>query len=185
MRRKLSIFAVLALGLLAAGAFTACGSEEETKAGEPQEAEEGEPIEVGELRYNVQITRFLNPDSTEDRAYLRGLPDPPQGEDYLAVFIRIENEGEESERIPSDFPIENNRGDTFTAIETDNPFALELGEEIPPGGQLPAIDTAAASGPIKGSMILYLIDEEATENRPLEMEITSSAGDRANVLLDL
>lgn len=181
MRRKLSTIAVLLLALFTAGAISACGGEEE----EEHHAVEGEPLELGELRYNVQITRFLNPDQVEDADYLEGLPDPPLGEDYLAVFIRIQNEGEEAERIPFSFPIANNREETFQPIETDNPFALPLGAEIEGGDQLPEIDSAAASGPIKGSMLLYLIEEAATENRPLELEIPGADGETGHIELDL
>jgi hypothetical protein len=179
MSRMLSTSLVLVLALLGAGLLGACGDDEEALA------VEGEPLELGDLLYNVQITRFLNPDSAEDRAYLRGLPDPPTGQDYLAVFMRIQNEGDGTQRIPSTFPVENNRGQTFKPLDLDNPYALELGTEIPPGGQLPEIDTPAQTGPIKGSMILYLIDEEATENRPLEMSIPSTAGERGTIELDL
>ena len=44
------------------------------EAGEPAEVVEGEPLELGELDYNVQITRFLNPDDAEDAEYLVGQP---------------------------------------------------------------------------------------------------------------
>lgn len=180
MRRKLSTAAALLLALFAVGGLAACGEEEEEL-----HAVEGEPLEVGELLYNVQITRFLNPDQAEDREYLRDLPEPPVGSDYLAVFMRIQNESEEGQRIPASFPIESNRGETFEPVETDNPFALPLGAEIPPGGQLPTIDTAAASGPIKGSMVLYLIDEAATENRPLELHIDGAGEEQGTIQLDI
>jgi hypothetical protein len=50
---------------------------------------------------------------------------------------------------------------------------------------VPTIDSAAASGPIKGSMLLYLVDEQATENRPLELEIPGPDGETGTVALDL
>ena len=40
---------------------------------------EGEPLELGDLQYNVQLTRFLNPDDTEDAEYLVGQPPPTPG----------------------------------------------------------------------------------------------------------
>ena len=48
-----------------------------------------------------------------------------------------------------------------------------------------APDTPAAGGPIKGSMILYLIDEEAAENRPLELEIPGPDGEAGRIELDI
>ncbi|HKJ37056.1 MAG TPA: hypothetical protein VKA36_10850 [Solirubrobacterales bacterium] len=180
MTRTAAKLLLIALALFSLGALAACGNEEEEL-----HTEEGEPLELGELRYNVQITRFLNPDSVEDAAYLRGEPPPPAGKDYLAVFIRIQNEGEEGERIPLTFPVKNGREEEFQALPIDNPFALDLGTEIPAGGQLPAIDSPAASGTIKGSMLLYLIDEAATENRPLELEIDAPDGETGTIELDI
>lgn len=180
MSRKLPTILLLIVAVISLGAVAGCGNEESEL-----HTEEGEPLELGELRYNVQITRFLNPDATEDIDYLEGLERPPTGTDYLGVFIRIQNEGEEAAAIPSTFPIRSSRDETFEPIETDNPFALELGAEIPAGGQIPALDTAALSGPIKGSMILYLIDEAATENRPLELEIAGPDGETGTIELDL
>jgi hypothetical protein len=180
MNRTATQLLLIALALISLGAVAGCGNEENEL-----QTEEGEPLELGDLRYNVQITRFLNPDSVEDRAYLEGQPVPPLGEDYLAVFIRIQNEGEEAERIPSQFPIQNNREQEFEALEIENPFALELGAEIPAGGQLPTIDSPAASGNIKGSRLLYLVEEEATENRPLELEIEGPDGESGTIELDI
>ena len=65
MRRIPSIALSLLAAILVAGALGACGSEEE----ETQVAE-GEPLELGGLSYNVQLTRFLNPDDAEDAEYL-------------------------------------------------------------------------------------------------------------------
>ncbi|MGZ5315842.1 MAG: hypothetical protein ACXW0S_08395, partial [Solirubrobacterales bacterium] len=53
-----ALAAVLALGV------AACGSDEETKDIDGEEATivvEGEPLELGDLMFNVAITRFLNP----------------------------------------------------------------------------------------------------------------------------
>jgi hypothetical protein len=181
MRRRFPIAILLALALVGAGLLAGCGEEEEEL-----HAVEGEPLELGELLYNVQITRFLNPDATEDRDYLEGLPEPPLGKDYLAVFMRIQNEGEETERIPDSFTIRTSRDETFEPLEDiESPFALPLGSEIEPGGQVPALDTPAANGPIKGAMVLYLVEEAATENRPLELEIPGPDGEVGTVELDI
>ena len=44
---------------------------------------EGEPIEADDVSYNVVISRFLNPDDTEDEGYLVGQPPPPPGRAVL------------------------------------------------------------------------------------------------------
>ncbi len=183
MPRKVPGLLFLLLALLAAPLLAACGAEDE-EGGAP-EAVEGEALELGELHYNVQITRILNPAGIDDAEYLEGLPAPPSGQDYLAVFMRIQNEGEEALSIPLEMPITTSRDQVFEPIETDNPFALDLGSEIPAGGQAPAIGTAAANGPIKGSMLLFLVDDAATENRPLELEIPGPDGETGMIELDL
>lgn len=174
---------VLATALSAAallGAAAGCGEEEGT------EVVEGEPIELGNLRVNVQLTRFLNPDDTEDSEYLTGRSPPPPGQDYLAVFMEIENEGDEEALLPASdgMKIVDTTEDTYSPLPSDSVFALELGSAVPPNSELPAPDTAASSGPIKGAMVLFLVDEGVSENRPLELEILAE-GEEGRVELDI
>jgi hypothetical protein len=180
MRRKLTIALLLAALVAALGSFAGCGGEDTGL-----EAVEGEPLELGELLYNVQITRFLNPSNRDDAAYLEGLEEAPSGQEYLAVFMRIGNEGSEPEQVPDTFIVKDSRDAKFEPLELDNPFALQFGAVIEPGGRLPAPDTPAASGPIKGSMVLFLIDQAATENRPLELEIPGPDGETGRIELDI
>ena len=174
-----AIAAAICLALIAVVA--ACG-------GEQQESHvvEGEPIELGELRINVQLTRFMNPALPDDGEYLVGQPPPPPGKDYLAVFMGIENEGDDPVRLPTAEQLEivDTTDAVFHPIESESPFALPLGEPVPGGGEIPATDTAAASGPIQGSFVLFLLDEAAAENRPLELEIEAD-GEKGTVELDI
>lgn len=180
MRRRLSIITLLAALVASLVAFSGCGAEEEEFHGV-----EGEPLELGELLYNVQITRFLNPDSIPDSNYLEGAEPLAEGEQYLAVFVRIINEGTEIETVPEGFEIESSRDETFEAMAIENAFAMPFGAEIAGEGQVPEIGSPAASGPIKGSMILFAIPEEATEDRPFELLIEGPSGEPGVVELDL
>ena len=180
MRRRLSTIALLAALAASLVGLAGCGAEEEEF-----HAVEGEPLELGELLYNVQITRFLNEDSIEDAEYLEGAEPLAEGEQYLGVFVRIMNEGEEIEHVPESFEIDNSREEVFEMMPLDNPFAMPLGAEIPAEGQIPEIDTPAASGPIKGSMILFAIPEASTEDRPFELHIEGPDGEPGVVELDL
>ena len=168
--------AVLALAPLGA---VACGTDEDDLS-----VKEGEAVELGDALYNVQITRFLTPDDPEDAAYLEGEPDPPNGKAYLAVFLTLEHQGDDTITVPGDFEIEDTRGDTYPSLESDNPYALQPGTELGSDDKLPAPGTPAANGPIQGAMVLFLIDETATENRPLELKIPSPEGD-GRVELDI
>jgi hypothetical protein len=180
MSRRLTTALLLGLLLFLAGALAACGGEEEEG-----HAVEGQPLHLGELIYNVQITRFLNPDNAEDANYLEGQEPAGAGQDYLGVFIRILNEGEEPATIPEEFEIVDTRGNTFKALESESPFALEPGATIEPDGEYPPFDTPARSGPIKGAMLLFLVDEESIENRPIELEIPGADGEDGSIELDL
>jgi len=174
-----AVLAAAATAALALG-VAACGEEHESTV------VEGEPLELGELSFNVQLTRFLNPDDTEDSEYLEGLAVPPPGEDYLAVFMDVENEGDEATTLPSDgeVEVEDTTGAKAEPVETDSLFALQLGEPIPAGGEIPTADSAAASGPVQGSFLLFLVPEGVTENRPLELKIRSH-GEEGAIELDL
>ncbi len=164
----------LTLGLIAAG----CGEEAES------EVMEGEPLELGDLHYNVQITRFLNPSSDEDAAYLEGAPPLAKGQQYLAVFMQIENVGDDQATVPYPFKIVDTRDQTYVQDRVDNDFALVPDTPIPPDGTVPGLETVARNGSAQGAMILFRIDEAASENRPLKL-VVESGGESGKVELDL
>lgn len=168
--RKTPLISLLVL--LASGMLLAACNHDEVET----HVIEGEPIEAGELSYKVQITRFLNGNRVDDRAYLEGAPPEAKGRDYLAVFIQIINEGDEPAELPEGIEIHDTRDNHYEPVEVDNPFALNFDATIEPGKQLPPLDSAAASGPIKGSMILFDLPENAGENRPLELIIPNESG---------
>lgn len=189
----------LALILIAAAfaVLAGCGEEEEL------EVIEGEPLHLGDISYNVQITRFLNPGDPEDQGYLKGLEPPPADEAYLGVFLTVENEGSEAAEIPDDIHVVDTQGSEYEPIPSESPFALPLPGEtgptgaqgvvpsdedpstVEPGGELPAPDTIPAYGPIGGSMLLFRVDEGITENRPLELEIPGESGEAGKIELDI
>ena len=175
----IGLLAVLTLAIPAAG----CG-EEETD-GEPPEAVEGEPLELGELIYNVSITRFLNPNITEDEAYLEGAPEEPLGMSYLGVFLQIKNEGDEELESADEYAVVDGSHRVFEPFDLETEFTLEVGAEVPPDGIVPAPDTVAAAGPTQGALLLFLVDDDVSEERPLELEIHSATGGEGLIELDI
>jgi hypothetical protein len=177
--RRRALLSAIAAAVLAVGAG-ACGEEHESIV------VEGEPLELGELSFNVQLTRFLNADDTEDSEYLEGQPDPPTGQEYLAVFMDVENEGDEDIRLPTyeQVEVEDTTGTTAHPVETDSLFALRLAEEIAAGAEVPEEDSAASSGPVQGAFLLFLVPTGVTENRPLELKIDAH-GEEGAIELDL
>ena len=173
----LALAATLVAGLLVSG----CETDPESALS----AEEGQSMKLGELLYNVQISRFLNPRDPEDEAYLAGQPPPPNDKLYLGVFMLIENEADSPQDVPSEFKVVDTEGTEFDPVPSNSLFALELGGTVAPNDQLPEAESTAANGPIQGAMVLFLIDEAATEDRPLTLDITSPAGFAGEVELDI
>ena len=170
---------VLALALVG---VAGCGGEEEL-----HEAEEGVPIGVGDLEFNVQFTRFLNPTDAEDSEYLAGqrVP-PPTGQSYLAVFMTIENTTDEEVRLPGEgqMDVVDTTGAAYEAIPSDTDFAVPLGTTLPGDEEVPEPGSAGATGPTEGAIVLFLVDREVSENRPLELEIEHE-GETGTVTLDV
>jgi hypothetical protein len=166
--------------VLAALALAACGA-----SNDELNVKEGEPVELGDLRYNVTITRFLNPSDEEDRAYLAGQPALPNDKLWLGVFMQIENEGDSAQAIPTDFKVIDTQHNEYLPVKSDSLFALDIGGELQPDGIAPELETPAASGPIEGAMVLFEIQDASTENRPLTLHIPSPDGEEGEVELDI
>jgi hypothetical protein len=152
-----------------------------------KEADEGVPIQLGDLKFNVQETRSLNPSQADDKEYLEGqqLP-PPHGKFYLGVFLTIENTGDNPVRVPTnaDMSVVDTTGAAYESIPSDTDFAAPLGTTLAPGADIPAPGTAAANGPTQGALVLFLVDESLNENRPPKLEIDFQ-GETGEITLDL
>ncbi|HEY6637197.1 MAG TPA: hypothetical protein VIZ61_05890 [Solirubrobacterales bacterium] len=152
-----------------------------------KEADEGVPIKLGDLEINVQETRFLNPSQPDDKEYLEGQQLPaPAGKSYLGVFLTIDNKGDDPVRLPTNAQVSvtDTTGAAYESIPSHTPFAAPLGSELPAGADLPTPDTAAQSGPVQGSLVLFLVDEGVNENRPLKLEIEFE-GETGEITLDI
>ncbi len=179
MRRSGRLTTFAALLACSALALGACGEEEEL------DVIEGEAVELGDLAYNVQLTRFLNPDDTEDKSYLIGQPPAPEGKQYLGVFMKVTNDGDKPATIAGPMEVIDTRENVYDPLESDSEYALDLFAVVPADEELPEPGTTAAAGPIKGAMLLFLVDDFVSENRPLELEIPGPDGESGHVELDL
>ena len=165
------------LSLIVAVAVAGCGREERlTTVGET----EGFYIDVGALRYQVQISRQLNPADPEDQAYLRGLPEgtspPGPDETWFAIFVRVANSTDTEQRPADEFLVVDSDEREYRPLlldPEDNPFAYAP-RPIPGGGLLPEPDSPAGSGPIQGALLLFKVTVESLQNRPVEFIIRSS-----------
>jgi hypothetical protein len=178
-RFALPLLAALALAALVVGA-SACGYSSDSK-----DVVEGEPVELGELSFNVTFSRFLNPNDNEDSAYLVGQKPAPEGSSYFGLFFEVQNESDEPQTLPSTLTITDADHTSHEVLPSESLYALELGGEVESQEQVPVLDSTPDMGPIEGSVAIFLIPAEASENRPLTLHIPGADGEDAKVQLDL
>lgn len=183
MRQKL-LLALAALPL--ALALGACGNKED----EIKHAEtEGIYVDVGELKYQVQISRILNPAISEDASFLEGVEEElGEGETWFAVFLRVENESSNPVAPAETYELEDQQGAAYEPVEVpaSNPFHFS-DEPIAPGSYAPAPDSVARQlGSIGGMLLLYRVPYETLDNRPVELIIRSDEPeDEAVISIDI
>jgi hypothetical protein len=167
-----------AFAAVAALAVAGCGSDEG-----PQTSgnTEGVYIDVGDLKYQVQISRILNPADIEDQAYLRGVSAgvaPANDEVWFAIFMRVQNETDRPIKPADTFTMVDTAGDEYTQLNLDdkiNVFAYKP-NPIPAGGLVPELSSAPADNTIQGSLLLFKVKVAALFNRPVELRVASSTG---------
>jgi hypothetical protein len=180
-RRAAVVAATAALAAALTVATGGCSSTVDKLA-----VQEGTPVNLGNMEYSNQISRYLNPHDQEDIAYLRGAPPLPPSDNYLGVFLQIHNHGSTPESMPTRYVITDTTHHTYKPVPMNNDFSLPLGGKVGAGGQFPNPESIAANGPIEGSMLLFIIPQSASENRPLTLKIPA-AGNHApgRVQLDI
>jgi hypothetical protein len=146
---------------------------------------EGEPVELDGVHYNVIFSRYLNPNDTEDSAYLVGQAPPQPETNYFGVFFEVQNEGDEAKPLPDKFTIEDADHQVFESLASDSLYAFPMGGEVEEHEQIPVLGSTPAEGPIEGSVVLFLLPDDASQNRPLVLEIHSPDGETGEVTLDL
>ena len=180
-RHRLNALPLLLVLLLSASAFalSACGYSSDSK-----NVSEGEPVKLGELKYNVIFSRYLNRHDNEDSAYLVGQPEPPEGHSYFGIFLEVQNKSEETQTLSDSFTITDAGDQTFEAIPSESLYAFPFGGKVTSQEQIPLDDSTPEQGPIEGSLVLFELPASASENRPLTLSIAGPEGP-AKVTLDL
>ncbi len=179
-RRLVPVVLAAVASVALALTVVACGYESHEK-----DVSEGEPVELGGIHYNVIFSRFLNPADNEDSAYLVGQPPAAPKSNYFGVFFEVQNEGEESKPLPDSFTIEDAAHQTFESLESESLYAFPLGGEVESHEQIPVLDSTPQQGSIEGALVLFLLPDDASQNRPLILEIESPDGEKGEITLDL
>jgi hypothetical protein len=179
MRRPVLALALLAL--VAAG----CGSHPKTSTdsaaqGSAVAGTEGIYLDINNLTYQIEMSRYMNPNDVEDAEYLKGLPagesQPSGDETWFGVWVRVQNQTDQTHPVADNWEIRDTLGKIFRPIPLDtnvNVFALDKTAQVPPNTVLPLPSSAAGQGPIQGSLILFRIKDDSLQNRPLELRFTN------------
>ena len=93
------------------------------------------------LKYQVQLSRILNPADVEDPSYLAGLARawrPGRGETWFGIFMRVAEPEHRARRPRRDFTITDTQENEFKPVplERANPFAYGP-EPLRPGAVFP------------------------------------------------
>jgi hypothetical protein len=186
--RPARVLILLALAMVCAAALAGCANKIETRTiGNT----EGLYIDVGELKYQVQLSRIINPNDEEDRAYLAGLPagteQPKSDEAWFGVWMRVQNvRSKQTFPAADEFSISDTQEHTFTPIQLENNAFAYKAQNLKPRTIVPSANSPAGEGVIQGSLILFKLTTESLANRPLEFKIQSpSSADVGIVDLDV
>jgi hypothetical protein len=180
--------ALVCLAVVAALTASGCGNKEATVT---VAETEGIYVTVDDLKYQIQLSRILNPALPEDSHFLRGLPPGEEleaEEVWYGIFMRVENDVEEPHATAENFKITDTQGAEFEPIDVDpqtNDFVYEP-TELLPGTIGPEVDTPGYYNPSRGGLILFKVTSASFSNRPLILEVESpTGGENAEIHIDV
>jgi hypothetical protein len=178
LRRLALVACVIGLSV----GVAACGDDE---LGVDEPASEGLALDLDGIDYNVFITRQLNPAIPPDDTYYTG-PELPPDENLYGVFVQACNNSDERRGTAENFKVVDNQGNEFEPEQADagSIIAYEPGE-LDPKECIPEAGSLAQLGPEAASMLLFRLPLQATENRPLELEIEGEGDEKLTFELDL
>ena len=134
-----SLFALIAVAALA---VAGCGNKESITTTAPTE---GIYMDLGGMKYQIQMSRYLNPADVEDKSYLLGTPSGIQSsgsETWFGIWMRVQNETKKPLPVATEYEIHDTQGAVYRPVPLDakaNPFAYQAGQ-VEPGKTLPSPD---------------------------------------------
>src|SRR3954447_19407758 len=180
MIRRCALVLTAVAALLVAG----CGNKQDVTTEAPTE---GIYLDLGGMKYQIQMSRYLNAKDVEDRSYLAGLPGGVQagkGDVWFGIWMRVQNESKKPLPVATQYEIHDTQGAVYRPVPLDaksNPFAYQAGD-VGPESVLPLPDSAAGNTAIQGSLLLFKVKVDSLQNRPLELKIIQGGDtDTANI----
>lgn len=178
--RRITLPLLFALLALAFGVvLSACGSSDS------DHVVEGQVLKLGELKYTVTFSRYLNIHDNEDSAYLVGMEEPKNASSYFGIWLEVQNETEQIQKLASEVTITDVENNEFKALESESNLAFPLGGTVEGQEQIPVLDSPAQQGPIQGSIVIFELPQEVSSSRPLTLHLESPEGEKGEVQLDL
>jgi hypothetical protein len=148
-------------------------------------------VNAGPVTYQVQISRALNPFSTEDAQYLAGIPKAqsiPADQLWFAVFVWAKNQSGRPQTTTGKFAITDSSGTVYHPWPLNpqvNPYAWAP-MRLAADETEPAPDSTASYGPTQGGLVLFRLSTAVYSNRPLTLDIFASGQSKpTTVSLDL
>jgi hypothetical protein len=184
LHRSLALLAAL----LASGALAACGNHPDEHARVVRADNEGIYLDIGKLKYQVQVSRQLNPDDVQDRSFLAGVPAAERqlkpNEVWFGVFLRVQNETGTALAPSGDIKILDTQDTEYRPLTLDdtNLFAYRPTEAVPANDVVPLADTPGYDSPVRGSLVLFKLTLTALGNRPLELEIADHTTPQTGII---
>lgn len=186
MVRRLIVIPVLVASV---ALLSACGDHPETVNNGESEAVY---VTNGDLQYQVQISRQLNPADPGDRALLVGLPkgDRILGPDdlWFGVWVRVWNGTDNNQKAADRFEIVDTRGNKFEPVQLDRVNVLAYRPEIvKANSQYPVPDSVPENLPTTGGVLVFKLPRQALDFRPLELIFngTGNPDEESSVRLDV
>jgi hypothetical protein len=195
-KRSLRLPLLLAVGALAIG-VSGCGVDHrESKPKDVSQTELADGAEPyfwsGDVTYQVQVSRQLNPFDTYDVQYLSGVQgaqsiNPDQL--WFGVFLWAKNQSEHPAITAYKFRILDSAGNIYIPTPLNpnlNPYAW-TSQTLKPDQIQPAADSAAADSSPGGGLILFKLNQAVYSNRPLTLLIYAHGSSKPTsyVSLDL
>jgi hypothetical protein len=190
------ILAVL-LTLALVPTLAACGSEQPAQRNESYQSvnaqlaeTEGVYLDIEGLKYQVQISRQLNPLLIDDRDFVQGVPqsdlDLAKDEEWFAVFMRVENPGDKPLPNAIDYEIHDTQENVYRPVDIGPGNVFAYRDATVAGNELyPHSNSPAGERPPYGAMVLFKLRRFSLDNRPLELVITGRNGQQGIVNLDV
>jgi hypothetical protein len=181
---------ILLSAVLVSVALSACGKHEAKGLVRTAETE-GIYLDVSDLKYQVQVSRQINPHDAQDRPYLAGIPADLQklapDQVWFGVFMRVQNETKQGLRPSDDIQITDTQDEVFKPVELSsiNNYAYRANNVIPGEETMPLLDTPGYDTPSRGALILFKLTLTALNNRPLELKLEGRKVPQQTGIFDL